>query len=268
MTSPSRLTDRQALARHRARASDPFLHRLARDEAQDRLSLVNRTFHRPAVVTPFPQVWADMGATCVPDDEVLALEPGAHDCVVHAMALHWADDPVGQLIQCARALEPDGFMLAILPGGRSFHELRSALGQAESDVTGGLSPRVVPMADIRDLGALLQRAGLALPVADSDTLTLTYRDFGHLVQDLRASGETNALATRLRTATSRTIFARAAALYSDTFATPDGRLPATLEWIALTGWAPGPNQPRALRPGSATGRLADALNTIETKLPD
>ena len=118
------------------------------------------------------------------------------------------------------------------------------------------------------VGALLQRADLALPVADSDTLTLTYRDFGHLVSDLRNSGETNALDARLRSATPRTVLARAAALYTDTFATPDGRLPATIEWITLTGWAPGPGQPRPLRPGSATERLAQALNTTETPLPD
>lgn len=266
--APRRLTDRAALTLHRARAHDPFLHRLARDEAQDRLSVVNRTFTDMAVVTPFPALWAETGATCVPDDEVLALKEGAHDCVIHAMALHWADDPVGQLIQCRRALQPDGLLLAILPGGQSFHELRASLAQAESEITGGLSPRVVPMADIRDLGALLQRAGLALPVADADTLTLTYRDLGHLVQDLRASGETNALAARLRTVTPRTIFETAAAHYAQAFATPDGRLAATLDLITLTGWAPGPDQPQPLRPGSATARLAEALGTTETNLPD
>lgn len=266
--APRRLTDRTALTRHRARAQDPFLHRLARDEVQDRLAVVNRTFTDMAVVTPFPEIWAETGATRVPDDEVLALNEGAHDCVIHAMALHWADDPVGQLIQCRRALKPDGLFLAILPGGRSFHELRASLGQAETELTGGLSPRVAPMADIRDLGALLQRAGLALPVADTDTLTLTYRDLPHLARDLRASGETNALDARLRTATPRTVFARAAELYGDSFATADGRLAATLDLVTLTGWAPGPDQPQPLRPGSATTRLAEALGTTETNLPD
>ena len=269
MTSaPRRLTDRTALSRHRARAQDPFLHRLARDEAQDRLSLVNRTFTKIAVVTPFPQVWEGADAHIVPDDDTLALDPQAHDCIIHAMALHWADDPVGQLIQCHRALQPDGLLLAILPGGRSFHELRSVLTQAVSEILGGLSPRVLPMADIRDLGALLQRVGLALPVADADTLTLTYRDLAHMARDLRDSGESNALDARLRTATPRTVFARAAALYADTFGTADGRLPATLDLITLTGWAPGPGQPRPLRPGTATERLAHALNSAETPLPD
>ncbi|MGR3806117.1 methyltransferase domain-containing protein [Marinibacterium profundimaris] len=272
MNAPRRLTDRPALDRHRerarARAEDPFLHRLARDEAQDRLALVNRTFTKLAVVSPFPELWDGTGARVVPDTEVLDLEPEAHDCVVHAMALHWADDPVGQLIQCRRALQPDGFMVAILPGGRSFQELRAVLAQAETELKGGLSPRVLPMADIRDLGALLQRAGMALPVADSDTFTLTYRDLPHLAADLRASGETNALEARLRGATPRGLFARAAELYGTIGATPDGRLAATLELITLTGWAPGPNQPQPLRPGSATERLADALNTSETRLPD
>lgn len=268
MTAPRRLTDRTTLNQHRARARDPFLHRLARDEAQDRLSLVNRTFTKLAVVTPFPDVWAGTGAHCVADTEVLDLEPGAHDCVIHAMSLHWADDPVGQLIQCRRALEPDGLLLAILPGGRSFQELRAVLAHAETELLGGLSPRVLPMADIRDLGGLMQRSDLALPVADSDLLTLTYRDLPHLVADLRDSGETNALEARQRSATPRALFARAQQLYAEGFAAPDGRLNATLELITLTGWAPGPNQPRPLRPGSATERLADALNTKETRLPD
>lgn len=268
MTGPRRLTDRTALMRHRARAQDPFLHRLARDEVQDRLSLVNRSFTKTAVVTPFPDLWVETGALCVPDDEVLDLVPGAHDCVIHAMSLHWADDPVGQLIQCRRALEPDGLLLAILPGGRSFQELRAVMAQAETEVLGGLSPRVLPMADIRDLGALLQRAEVALPVADADLLTLTYRDLAHLARDLRNSGETNALHARLRTPTLRTVLDRAAALYADIFADADGRLPATLELVTLTGWAPGPDQPKPLRPGSAAQRLADALNTTETRLPD
>lgn len=267
-TAPRRLTDRTALTRHRARAADPFFHRLARDEAQDRLALVNRSFTNLAVVTPFPQLWSDSGALCVPDDDVLDLQPQAHDCVIHAMALHWADDPVGQLIQCRRALKPDGLMLAILPGGQSFHELRSCLGQAETEIATGMSPRVVPMADIRDLGALLQRAGFALPVADTDSLTLSYRDLLHLAHDLRASGESNALDARLRRPTPKAVFAKAAALYAANFATADGRLAATLDLITLTGWAPGPGQQQPLRPGSAAASLAQALGTTETKLPD
>ncbi|MDU8910873.1 SAM-dependent methyltransferase [Aestuariicoccus sp. MJ-SS9] len=266
------LTDRTALALHRARAArDPalFLHEIARDDAQDRLSMVNRAFTAPAVVTPFPQVWADVlpGVTLVADDDVLALSEGAHDLVIHALGLHWANDPVGQLIQCRRALQPDGLLLTIAFGGQTLHELRAALGQAEIEVTGGLSPRVAPMGEIRDLGALLQRAGLALPVADAQSLTASYDSALHLMRDLRAMGETNALSQRLRHPTRRAVLLRAAELYAQSFG-QDGRIPATFEIITLTGWAPAAGQPQPLRPGSATARLADALGARETKLKD
>ncbi|RYH95909.1 MAG: methyltransferase domain-containing protein, partial [Acetobacteraceae bacterium] len=165
MTQPPPLTDRGALSRHRARTRQQpghdealFLHRLALADVQERLSEVNRTFTSPAVVTGFPDLFADWAdAVIVSDDDLLALERGAHDLIVHFMALHWANDPVGQLVQCRRALRPDGLCLAVLPGGRSLQELRAALAEAEAKVTGGLSPRVVPMAEIRDLGALMQR---------------------------------------------------------------------------------------------------------------
>ena len=149
-TAPS-LFDRAALAHRRARATDDalFLHRAAVDEVQDRLAMVNRTFTAPAVVTPFPQVWQDVlpDVRIVPDDDTLALTPVAHDLVIHAMALHWANDPVGQLIQCRRALRPDGLLLAVCLGGETLHQLRAALGQAEIEVTGGLSPRIAPMGE-------------------------------------------------------------------------------------------------------------------------
>mgnify|MGYP006274950369 CR=1 FL=1 len=273
MSERAPLTDRPALDRHRARAArDPalFLHEVARDEAQDRLAMVNRTFTAPAIVTPVPQVWDGVlpGAVTVPDTPVLDLAEGAHDLIVHAMALHWADDPVGQLIQCRRALRPDGLLLALSPGGETLTELRAALGQAEVEVTGGLSPRIAPMAEIRDLGALLQRAGLALPVADSFRLTVEYDSALHLMRDLRAMGETNALAARLRHPTRRAVLLRAAALYAEAYATPEGRVRATAEIITLTGWAPDASQPQPLRPGSARARLADALRTRETPLDD
>lgn len=268
---PPALTDRAALARFRARARRApalFLHEDAADEVQERLIEVNRTFTTPAVVTPFPQVWTDRlpGARIVADDPVLDLEPGAHDLVIHALALHWADDPLGQIIQCRRALRPDGLFLGVLFGGQSLHELRAVLAQAESDVTGGLSPRVVPMGEIRDLGALLQRAGLALPVADSAVRRVLYRDLPHLVRDLRAMGEGNALAARHRAPMPRAMLARAAQLYAQTFADDAGRLPATAEVLFLTGWAPAEGQQKPLRPGSAAARLAAALGTTETPL--
>lgn len=268
MQTPPLLTDLAALARNRARASALFLQELAVGEVQERLAEVNRTFTNAAVVTGFPALWQKaLPARLVPEADVLALESGAHDLVVHAMGLHWANDPVGQLVQCRRALRPDGLFLGLMFGGQTLHELRAALAQAEAEVTGGLSPRVLPMGEIRDLGALLQRAGFALPVADSFTQTVRYRDAFHLMTDLRAMGEGNALAARLRRPTRRAVFRRAAEIYQAAYGGADGRIPATFEIIVLTGWAPADSQPKPLRPGSAAARLADALNAAETPLP-
>jgi SAM-dependent methyltransferase len=277
MTRPPALTDRAALARHRARAVSCkgrtpalFLHEEALVEVQERLATVNRAFTNPAVVTGFPDFWARAipQARVVADDPVLALEPGAHDLVVHALALHWADDPVGQIVQCRHALRPDGLFLGLVPGGQTLAELRATLAEAEAEVCGGLSPRVLPMGEIRDLGALLQRAGFALPVADSIPLTVTYANAVALMHDLRAMGETNALAARHRAVPPRRLFSEAASRYGAAFPAPGGRVRATFEIIALTGWAPAASQPRPLRPGSAGTRLADALGTVETPLPD
>lgn len=266
------LFDRAALAAHRARIQPDalFLHETALDEVQDRLMMVNRTFTAPAVVTPLPEFWAPAfaGAVIVEDSDVLDLQPGTHDLVIHAMGLHWANDPVGQLIQCRRALKEDGLLLVVALGGQTLHQLRAVLAEAESRVSGGLSPRVAPMAEIRDLGGLLQRAGLSLPVADLVPLTAEYRDIWHLMRDLRAMGETNALTNRLKRATPRALFEMANRLYAEHFATDSGRLPATFELICLTGWSPSDSQPKPLRPGSAKARLADALKVPETKLPD
>ncbi|MDE4304542.1 SAM-dependent methyltransferase [Phaeobacter gallaeciensis] len=266
------LFDRQALAAHRARRQQEalFLHQMARDEVEDRLSMVNRTFTAPAVVSPFAEIWdgALGGATCVADDEVLDLQPGAHDVVIHAMGLHWANDPVGQLIQCRRALKEDGLLLAITLGGQTLQELRVALAGAETEVLGGLSPRIAPMGEVRDLGALLQRAGFALPVADVVPLTAEYRDLMHLMRELRDMGETNALTSRLKRPAPRRLFHRAEEIYRQHFETETGRLPASFELICLTGWSPSESQQKPLRPGSAQMRLADALKVPETKLPD
>ncbi len=269
-TQPT-LTDRKALARNRARADlskGMFLHEAAIEEVQDRLSMVNRGFTKPAIVTGFPEVWRRCvpNAVIVEDSNVLDLEEGAHDLVIHALGLHWADDPVGQIIQSRRALAPDGLFLAVTFGGQTLNELRSALAQAESEITGGLSPRVVPMGEIRDMGALLQRAGLALPVADSLPLKVTYETPWNLMRDLRAMGENNALAQRLRKPTGRKVLIRAADLYVETFM-EDGRVPATFDLIFMTGWSPDESQQQPLRPGSASARLADALGASEIKLP-
>lgn len=247
-----------------------FLHDAARDEVEDRLTLVNKSFTKPAIVTPMPDIWRDgfPDARFVSDDATLDLAPAEHDLVIHAMCLHWAEDPVGQLIQCRRALRPDGLLLVVTLGGQTLSELRSVLGQAEVEILGGLSPRVAPMAELRDLGGLLHRAGLALPVADSVPLSVEYSDALALMRDLRAMGETNAMAGRVRHPSRRDMFARAAALYADHFPGENGRIRATFDLVCLTGWSPDESQPKPLRPGSAQTRLADALNTQETKLPD
>lgn len=262
-----RLTDRAALDRQRRRAArtgtESWPHEIAIEEVQSRLAEVNRVFTSPAIVTALPGLWgaAFPAAKVVADTPVLALAPAAHDLVIHAMALHWADDPVGQIVQCARALRPDGLFLAVLPGGRSLAPLRDALAQAEVEQSGGLSPRVVPMAELRDLGGLLARAGLALPVADQMVQRVSYRDLVHLAHDLRAMGEGNALARRLRRPTRRGVLTRAAALLHDLAPDPDapGRIRLDLELMFLTAWAPAPDQPQPLRPGSAQVSLAEAL---------
>ncbi|MCQ0091495.1 methyltransferase domain-containing protein [Roseovarius sp. M141] len=270
----AQLTDRAALMRQRARAVDAgpalFLHEAATDEMQDRISMVNKAFTAPAIITGWPAPWraAFPEATIIADEPTLALEPETHDLVIHAMALHWSDDPVGQLIQARRALKPDGLFLGVMSGGTTLHQLRASLAQAESEVTGGLSPRIAPTGEVRDLGGLLQRAGLALPVVDSVPLTASYTDMTALMRDLRAMGEGNAMAARPRHFARRAVFDRAAQIYADAFGDGAGRIIATYDLIFLTGWAPHASQQQPLRPGSATTRLADALNTKETPLDD
>ena len=274
MNTPPRLfdTDLLALRRARARAGTPadFLHREVADEIAERLREVNRPFRAPALVTGWPEVWSDALAgagleslTVVPDSEVLDLAEGAHDAVIHGLALHWANDPVGQLVQARRALRPDGLFLGALFGGLTLHELRAAFAEAEAEITGGLSPRVAPMGEIRDLGGLLQRAGFALPVADTLPVTVDYATPLDLMRDLRAMGETNVLADRSRTPLGRELLARACAIYAESYGRADGRIEATFEMVVLTGWAPGPGQQQPLRPGSATARLADVFGVPE-----
>lgn len=271
MTNPPTLSDRTALAARRRRTRDRalFVHRIAADQIHERLEEVNRTLTDVAIVTGQPGFWAERfpGARVVADADTLDLAPAAQDLVIHAMALHWADDPVGQLVQCRRALRPDGLFLAVTPGGRTLSELRGALAEAEIAVSGGLSPRVAPMADLRDLGALLQRAGFALPVADSDLVKVTYPDLWALMRELRHMGEGNALAARDRRPARRSLFERADEIYGANFAAGDGRIRASVELVFLTGWAPHESQQKPLRPGSARARLAEALNTRETPLP-
>lgn len=275
MSSPPPLADLAALTRHRHRAMQlsgheaaMFLHRLAAGDVQERLLEVNRRFTNPALITGFSAPWllAFPDTPVFEPTELLPLQSGTHDLVIHALSLHWANDPLGQLIQCRRALRPDGLFLGVLFGGQTLHELRAALAEAESRVTGGLSPRVLPMGEIRDLGALMQRAGFALPVADSLTQTVHYPDLPALMADLRAMGETSALAARPRHFTQREILTNADEIYRANFPAPDGRIRATFEMVFLTGWVPHESQQQPLRPGSAKARLADALKVPELPL--
>ena len=199
----------------------------------------------------------------IADEEALPFADGSLDLVVSALALQFVNDLPGTLIQIRRALKPDGLLLAAMIGGDSLSELREAFAEAESEIEGGISPRVSPFADIRDLGGLLQRAGFALPVIDSDRLTVRYDTPLALMRDLRAMGATNILNERRRTPLKRATLRRMMEIYADRFADADGRLRATFEIVWLTGWAPHDSQQKPLKPGSAAQRLADALGAKE-----
>jgi len=202
------------------------------------------------------------------DAEALPFAPRSFDLVLSNLALHWTNDLPGALLQLRHALRPDGLLLATLFSGGTLQELREAWLAAESDLENGASPRVSPFADARDLAALLQRAGFALPVVDTDTLTATYSDALALMRDLRDMGETNALRERRRNFTRRATLLRAATIYQERFARPDGRIAATFEITTLTAWAPAESQQQPLPRGSAAARLAQALGTQEHKAGD
>jgi SAM-dependent methyltransferase len=197
------------------------------------------------------------------DEESLPFAEGSVDLVVSALALQFVNDLPGTLIQIRRALKPDGLLLAAMIGGDTLTELRSSFAAAETEVEGGVSPRVAPFVDIRELGGLLQRAGFALPVIDSERLAVRYNSALALMRDLRRMGATNTLHERLRTPLKRSTLECVTAIYADRFADPDGRIRATFEIIWMSGWAPHQSQQKPLKPGSATQRLADALGTTE-----
>ncbi len=293
-TRPGKLFDVDLLPARRDRGAAlgfgsgaDFLHREVAAMIAQRLAEVTRGFADAAVIGSGGGVYAKALSGRVPLEAVVQveisparaaaagtqpvrrLEPlplpgGAFDLVISGLELHWAEDPVGQLVQMRRALRPDGLMIAALFGGQTLHELRAAFAEAEVETTGGISPRVAPMGEIRDLGALLQRAGFAMPVADSERFEVSYESPLHLMRELRAMGETNILAGRRRAPLRRATLARACEIYAEAFPAPDGRVAATFEVVFLTGWAPAEGQPQPLRPGSAASRLADALGTVET----
>lgn len=203
----------------------------------------------------------------VADEEFLPFGAKSFDAVVSNLCLQWANDLPGVLLQVRNILKPDGAFLAALIGGESLHELRFSLTQAESDITGGASPRVAPFVDVRDMGGLLQRAGFALPVVDLDTITVDYADFFKLLRDLRGMGATNVLRHRLSTPTRRAVLMEAARIYQEKFSNGRGGVTATFQILYLIGWAPHDSQQQPLKPGSATVRLAEALQTKEVPIP-
>lgn len=198
----------------------------------------------------------------VADPEALPVGAASVDLVLSVLSLHGVNDLPGTLVQIRRALRPDGLLLAAFFGGETLNELRNCLERAEIEVRGGVSPRVAPFADLRDIGGLLQRAGFALPVTDQDRITVTYESAFALMRDLRAMGETNALVARERRFTPRMVFLRAAELYQQGHAV-NGRIPATFDINYLAGWAPHASQQKPLRPGAAQTRLAEALGSTE-----
>jgi SAM-dependent methyltransferase len=197
------------------------------------------------------------------DEEALPFREASLDLVVSALALQFVNDLPGTLIQIRRALKPDGLFLAAMVGGDSLTELRQAFAEAEAEIEGGVSPRVAPFADLRDLGALLQRAGFALPVTDIDRLIVRYATPLALMHDLRRMGATNVLVERRRAPLRRATLRRLMEIYAERFSDPDGRVRASFEIVWLSGWAPHESQQRPLAPGSARARLADALGTAE-----
>jgi len=270
-TSAPILFDRALLARRLARARRDgavtfLLDRVAEDMA-DRLQAVSRSFSAAADVwTPGTRLAdalrgrvASVDAIEFSESESLGLPPDTLDLVVSALAFQFVNDLPGVLAQIRRALKPDGLLLAALLGGDTLTELRQSFAAAEAECEGGVSPRIVPFADLRDVGALLQRAGFALPVTDVDRVVVRYASAFALMADLRRMGATNVLRERRHTPTRRATLLRMAQIYTERFADPDGRIRATFDIVWLSGWAPHDSQPKPLKPGSATASLEAAV---------
>jgi SAM-dependent methyltransferase len=279
MTAAPPLFDRGLAAARAMRRSLPEPGILATSiaaELADRLAMINRRFGRALLIAREPAAIAarlretgqiaalEVSHPAVSED--LALPEAHYDALVSVLDLQGVNDVPGALIQMRRALKPDGLLLACLFAGETLTELRQSWLAAEEALTGGVSPRVAPMIDVRELGGLLQRAGLAMPVADLDRVVVRYADALSLMREIRALGLGSALAGRSRRPVSRRLLAAAAAHYDKNFADHDGRIRATVEVAWITGWAPHESQPKPLKPGSATARLADALNVEEKKL--
>ncbi len=289
MNQPVKIFDHALLQRRLSRAQtaggENFLLPHVVEDFADRLAAIKRNFHQildvgttsaqlsselrrlfpDASVSHLAPVSSGMMANVETSrplkTENLGLEPESLDLVTSALAFQAANDLPGLFTQIRRALKPDGLFLGCLFGGQTLRELRLAFAAAEAELSGGASPRVAPFADVRDLGGLLQRADLALPVADIDTMTVRYTDAFGLFRDLRAMGATNALAQRSRQPLRRAVLMGAVEIYQKQFCDPDGRVRATFDIVWLSGWAPHESQQSALKPGSARMRLADVLPT-------
>jgi len=300
MTDSMNVFDRRLVRRHRERAAanleaHDFLFREIAERLADRLDDVTRKFplaldlgcHGGEIAAVLrgrggieTLVQCDLSAamarraaangrpTLVVDEELLPFAPESFDLVISDLSLHWVNDLPGCLLQVRQCLKPDGLFLAAMLGGDTLYELRQSLIEAEVAETGGVGPRVSPFADLRDAGGLLQRAGFALPVIDGDRLTGSYPDILKLMRDLRGMGEGNAVRERTGRAVNQAIVARADEIYRRRFGDAEGRLTATFQIIYLTAWAPAAAQQRALAPGSARTRLADALGTTEISAGD
>ena len=266
-----------------------FLKKLAIERLEDRLSLIKRDFPHVIDVGSHGGMVAQHLQSHPKIGTILSLDPSAvftkqaHafgpsemmdvegmpnkiaapfdrvDGIVSLLYLHQVNDIPGLMMQMARQLKPDGLFFAILFGGRTLQELRACISAAEEELTGGIGPHIAPMADIRDIGGLMQRAGLAMPVADSELLTLTYSSIFPLMADLRAMGEGNCLIGRRTGFSRRDLFLRTAEIYQERYAMPDGRIPASFELIHVTGWSPDKSQPQPLKPGSATTPITDVF---------
>lgn len=295
MTDPNTIFDRPLIARRRDRAASTadahaFLLDRVADDFAERLSIVRRDFPRALSLGAYhgavarriraldsvgmviesemsPRLLARCdGPRVLADEEALPFGDSALDLVVSGLGLQFVNDLPGALVQIRRALKPDGLLLAALLGGETLSELRASWLEAEADIEGGASPRVAPVADVRDLGGLLQRAGFALPVVDSDIVRVSYASPIALMQEIKGMGASNPLLDRRRAPTRRKTLLRAVEIYADKYSRPDGRVMATFEILTLTAWVPHESQQKPLRPGSAKSRLADALGTTEQSL--
>ena len=280
--------DRRAVRAHRDRAADGlgdynFLFRAAAEGLAQRLADIKRNFGYVLDLGCHDGFLADIlepehgagllvqcdlseamvsgapGRRAAADEELLPFRPASFDLVVSCLTLHWVNDLPGSLVQARQALKPDGLFLAVMLGGGTLRELRSALLAADTELSGGAGPRISPFADVRDAGDLLGRAGFALPVADTSILTVSYADPFKLLSDLRGMGESNSVAARRRSFTRRGVFPRAAELYREMYGDAAGRVPATFEMITLTAWAPADTQPRPLARGSGEVSLSEFL---------